>query len=105
MAESAEDVAKAKRGRKAVKPAADGDRADGKRMSCLDAAAKVLAETGEPMNTAAMFDAMVAAGYWTSDKATPQNTIYAAILREITTKGDDSRFRRAEQRGTFELNR
>jgi hypothetical protein len=75
----------------------------GKRMSCLDAAAKVLAETGEPMNTMAMFDAMVAGGYWSSDKATPQNTIYAAILREIANKGDASRFRRSEQRGKFEL--
>jgi hypothetical protein len=96
MAESAED-AKAKRGRKAARPAADG-----KRMSCLDAAAKVLAEAGEPMNTAAMFDAMVAAGYWTSDKATPQNTIYAAILREIKGKGDAARFRKVE-RGKFAL--
>ncbi len=69
------------------------------------APAKVLAESGEPMNTRAMFDAMVARGYWTSDKATPQNTIYAAIAREIKTKGDDSRFRKGEARGTFELNR
>jgi hypothetical protein len=78
------------------------DNAD-KRMSCLDAAAKVLDEAGEPMNTMDMFNAMVTAEYWSSDKATPQNTIYAAILREIANKGEASRFRRAEQRGKFEL--
>jgi hypothetical protein len=88
-------------------PAGDTGEPDGqtgKKMSCLDAAAKVLAEAGKPMNTLAMFDAMVAAGYWSSDKATPQNTIYSAILREIKTKGEASRFRRSEQRGKFELN-
>ena len=52
-------------------------RRDGK-MSCLDAAAKVLAEAGEPLNCTAMFDRLHAAGYWTSDKATPHNTIYTA---------------------------
>jgi len=52
-------------------------RKDGK-MSCLDAAAKVLEEAGEPLNCTALFDRMHAAGYWTSDKATPHNTIYTA---------------------------
>jgi len=78
-------------------------RTDGK-MSCLDAAAKVLEEAGEPLNCLTMFDRMHAAGYWTSDKATPHNTIYAAILRECQKKGDESRFRKAG-RGLFELNR
>jgi len=78
-------------------------RKDGK-MSCLDAAVKVLEEAGEPLNCTAMFDRMHAAGYWTSDKATPHNTIYAAILRECQKKGDESRFRKAG-RGLFELSR
>ena len=80
-----------------------GRKRTGGRMSCLDAAAKVLAEAGEPLNCLTMFDRMHAAGYWTSDKATPHNTIYAAILRECQKKGDESRFRKAG-RGLFELN-
>ena len=74
------------------------------KMSCLDAAAKVLEEADEPLNCTTMFDRMHAAGYWTSDKATPHNTIYAAILRECQKKGAESRFRKAG-RGVFELNR
>jgi len=74
------------------------------KMSCLDAAAKVLEEADEPLNCTTMFDRMHAAGYWTSDKATPHNTIYAAILRECQKKGAESRFRKAG-RGLFGLNR
>jgi hypothetical protein len=72
-------------------------------LSCLDAAAAVLAEAAEPLSCLDMFDRMHADGLWTSDKATPQNTIYAAILREIR-KGGASRFRKAAP-GRFELNR
>ena len=75
--------------------------ANGK-MSCLDAAAKVLEESGESMTTRAMFDAMVTKKYWTSEAPTPHNTLYSAILREITKKGDVSRFRKAS-RGKFAL--
>jgi len=100
---------------KTVKAVEKGDLAEGVtaatgrkrkegKMSCLDAAAKVLEEAGEPLNCTAMFDRMHVAGYWTSDKATPHNTIYAAILRECQKKGDESRFRKAG-RGLFELNR
>ena len=66
-----------------------------KKMSALDAAAKVLTEAGEPMNAKAMIGAMDAGGYWTSPGGkTPHATLYAAILREIGVKGDASRFRR-----------
>lgn len=71
-------------------------------MSCLDAAAKVLAEAGEPMNTKAMVEAMAAKAYWTSDAPTPSATLYSAILREIQKKGDQARFIKAE-RGKFAL--
>lgn len=74
-----------------------------KPLSGLDAAAKVLGETGEPMNAKAMVDAMLAKGYWATAGKTPGATIYAAIIREIAAKGDKSRFKRAN-RGRFALN-
>ena len=37
-----------------------------KRLSAIDAAAKVLAEAGEPMNAKQLIDAIVTKGYWTS---------------------------------------
>jgi hypothetical protein len=72
-------------------------------MSGLDACAKVLGEAGTPMTTREMFDAMVAKGYWTSNAPTPHNTLYSAILREVTTKGDASRFVKGTERGKFTL--
>ena len=77
-------------------------KSDGK-MSALDAAAKVLAESKEPMTSKEMIDAMAAKGYWTSPGGkTPQATLYAAILREIQTKGAEARFQKTE-RGHFAL--
>ena len=70
------------------------------RMSGLDAAAKVLAETGQPMTVKAITESMMAKGYWSSAGRTPAQTIAAAIIREIAKKGKDSRFRRTE-RGKF----
>jgi len=40
-----------------------------KKTSALDAAAKVLAESGEAMTTQAMIEAMAAKGYWSSPGA------------------------------------
>jgi hypothetical protein len=43
------------------------------RMSALDAAAKVLADTGQPMNTKVMIEAIAAKNLWTSrGGATPR---------------------------------
>lgn len=78
------------------------EKAPGK-MSALDAAAKVLAEADEPLTSKAMIDAMATKGYWTSPGGkTPQATLYAAILREINTKGADARFTKTD-RGHFAL--
>jgi hypothetical protein len=75
-------------------------KADGK-MSALDAAAKVLADTGDAMNTKAMIEAMAATGLWKSPEGkTPHATLYSAIAREINDKGNDARFVKAE-RGKF----
>ena len=74
---------------------------DGK-MSCLDAAAKVLSESGAAMSTAEMIETMAAKGYWTSPGGkTPASTLYSAILRELK-KGKDSRFKKTDK-GRFAL--
>ncbi|MGA2265319.1 MAG: winged helix-turn-helix domain-containing protein [Phycisphaerae bacterium] len=73
-----------------------------KRPSGLDAAAKVLAEAGEPLNAAEMVKRMLAKGLWKTSGKTPTATIYAAIIREIAAKGKDARFRKTA-RGMFEL--
>src|SRR6516225_1776254 len=75
--------------------------AERKRLSALDAAAKVLAETGQPMRCTELIAAMTAKGYWTSPAGkTPASTLYAALLRELGTKKDQARFRKTA-RGTF----
>jgi hypothetical protein len=80
-----------------TKPAAE------KKLSALDAAAKVLGETGQPMTSQEMIAAMAAKGYWTSPGGkTPHATLYAAIAREINIKGKDARFKKTE-RGKFAL--
>ncbi len=76
-----------------------------KKMSAIDAAAKVLGESKEPLNTKEMVEKMSAKGYWSSPGGkTPHATLYSAILREIQNKGKDARFRKVD-RGRFELNR
>ena len=74
---------------------------DGK-MSGLDAAAKVLAESGEPLSCKQIVERAFEKGYWKSDGKTPHATVYSAILREIQQKGDQARFRKAA-RGKFEI--
>jgi len=90
------------KGKTTAKAKAPKEKANGK-LSALDAAAKVLGEGKEPMNTKAMIEAMAAKGYWTSPGGkTPHATLYSAILREIDTKGSDARFKKTE-RGMFAL--
>ena len=75
--------------------------AGAKKLSALSAAAKVLTEAGAAMTTKEMIEAMAAKKYWSSPAGrTPHATLYAAILREVTTKGKDSRFKKTE-RGKF----
>jgi len=85
---------------KAPTTKAKGD-AKPKKLSALDAAAKVLADSKQPMTTREMIEAMAAKGLWTSPGgATPWATLYSAILREIAAKGKDARFAKTE-RGKF----
>ncbi len=75
--------------------------AQGKKLSALDAAAKVLQEAGGPLNCTQLIEAMAAKGYWSSPAGkTPAATLYAAIVREIKTKGAGARFTKT-QRGLF----
>jgi hypothetical protein len=77
------------------------DETKSKKTSALDAAAKVLGESGGPMTTKEMIEAMAKKGYWTSPGGkTPAATLYSAILREIKTKGKEARFKKTE-RGKF----
>ena len=75
--------------------------AKAKKLSALDAAAQVLAETGQPMACKEMIETMAAKGYWSSPGGkTPASTLYSGILKEISTKGKESRFRKTD-RGHF----
>jgi HB1, ASXL, restriction endonuclease HTH domain len=97
--EPTQTASKPKRQRKA--PAEPQD----KKLSALDAAAKVLAETHTPMNCQELIGAMAVKGYWTSPGGkTPAATLYSAMLREITTKGDQARFTKTG-RGYFAYQR
>lgn len=85
--------------KKATKPAA---KAGDKKLSQIEAAIKVLAKTGEPMNCKAMVEAMTKQGLWSSPGgATPDATLYSSILRDLR-KGKDARFKKTE-RGQFTL--
>ena len=77
------------------------ERKDGT-MSGLDAAAKVLADAGGPLNCKTIVERAIEKGYWKTNGKTPAGTVYAAILREIQKKGDTARFAKTE-RGMFAL--
>ena len=99
---TAKASAKAK-GKKAATRAKQGD-GKAKKPSGLDAAARVLAESKEPMTCREIVDVAFERGYWKSGGKTPHATIYSAIIREIAAKGKASRFKKVE-RGKFAANR
>jgi hypothetical protein len=73
-----------------------------KKLSQIEAALKVLAKAGEPMNCKAMVEAMTKQGLWSSPGgATPDATLYSSILRDLQ-KGKDARFKKTD-RGHFTL--
>jgi hypothetical protein len=68
-----------------------------KKLSAIDAAAKVLAEAGTAMNCQELIKAMAEQGLWTSPGGkTPASTLYSSILRELQTKGNEARFKKTE---------
>jgi len=82
----------------------NADAKPNKAMSLLDAAAHILSlGTGDPMRCKDIVDLVVKREIWTPGKGkTPASTLYASILRELTTKGDACRFVKTE-RGKFAL--
>ncbi len=78
-----------------------GDTAE-KKLSAIDAAVKVLAESRKAMNCQELIGAMAIKNYWSSPAGkTPAATLYSAILRDLA-RGDDSRFVKTG-RGYFTL--
>ena len=101
---AAKKSAKAKAAPKSAaksKPATD---AKPKKLSALNAAAKVLADAKEPMACKELIEAMEKKGLWTSPGGkTPAATLYSAIIREIAVKGKEARFKKTD-RGQFATN-
>lgn len=112
-----------KKSRKAASPKASGKQATGakateaakttvkktpakpaaRKLSALDAAAKLLAEVGTPMTAREIIETLAARKMWTSPGGkTPEATLYAAIAREIAKKGANSRFQKVD-RGQFAI--
>jgi hypothetical protein len=83
-----------------AKTAKNGE-AKAKKVSAIDAAAKVLAASKEPMGCKELIEAMAAKKLWTSPGGkTPAATLYSAIIREIAAKAKEARFVKTE-RGKF----
>ncbi|MBI5724287.1 MAG: winged helix-turn-helix domain-containing protein [Planctomycetes bacterium] len=70
--------------------------------SGLDSAAKVLGDAKGPLNTAEIVKRMLDRGLWKTNGKTPAATIYAAICREIKSRGPKSRFKKTDK-GMFTL--
>ena len=66
-----------------------------KKLSALEAAARVLAETKQALSCSELIAAMASQGYWTSPGGkTPEATLSSAIQREMVVKKDRSRFKK-----------
>ena len=91
----AEEPRKAKKAT-AAKP--KGERKPG----ILTLAADVLKDAKAPMDCKAIVEKVLAKGLWHTKGKTPAATLYAAIIREIATKGKEARFQKVE-RGQFAL--
>ena len=84
-----------------AKTASSNGEAKDKKLSAIDAAAKVLTDTKQAMNAKELVEAMAAKKLWTSPGGkTPHATLYSSIIREIATKGNEARFKKTE-RGQF----
>ncbi|MFN3167775.1 MAG: winged helix-turn-helix domain-containing protein [Phycisphaeraceae bacterium] len=71
---------------------------------CLEAAITVLGKSKKPMGCKTLMDAILEQKLWSTQGATPHQTLSSAIQREITKKGKASRFVKVE-RGLFTINK
>jgi hypothetical protein len=94
----------AKQDNRKPKTATGGNQDTDKPMSLINAAAHILAQgKQEPMRCKDIVEQAIEQKLWQPGKGlTPASTLYAAIGREIKTKGNGSRFVKA-QRGMFTL--
>jgi hypothetical protein len=100
--EPATQPAAKKRGRAPKAKAETGP----KKLSAIDAAAKVLAEAGEPMDCQTMIKTMAEKGYWTSPGGkTPAATLYTAVtmLPKGAPRGGFSKRARGDPIGDSDL--
>ena len=75
-----------------------------KKVSLLDLAARILADTGEALNCKELVAKAKETG-WVSTGKTPEQTLYSGIFREMKDKGEASRFKKsADRKGSFEAN-
>jgi len=86
-----------------AEPSGKGGKPKGK-MSMLDAAAEILKTSKEPLCCKDICRAIFEKKLAESSGRTPHATISAAMGREISSQGENSRFRRAD-RGKFEFNK
>jgi hypothetical protein len=78
---------------KKTSPSANGK---AKRLSALDAVYTVLKGRSTPMSCSELIEVMAERKLWVSPGgATPAATLSAAIGKEISTKGKNSRFKKA----------
>lgn len=69
---------------------------------CLEAAVIVLTKAKKPMGCKALMDAILEQKLWSTQGATPHQTLSSAIQREIKVKKKESRFVKTG-RGLYEL--
>ena len=73
-------------------------------LNLLDAAAIVLKENRrQPMTALQIVEMVIQQKLWTPKGSTPWLTLHTAISREIESKKSASRFRKASEKGKFQL--
>jgi hypothetical protein len=70
-------------------------------ISGLDAAYKILSESGQPMNAKTITKIALEQGIWTPQGSTPDMTLSTALQSDVKKKGDQSRFAKADQPGHY----
>jgi hypothetical protein len=92
-----------KAAKKSPKRATKAASAKPAKLSQMAAAVKVLKQSRKPLTCTQMVEQMAQKKLWSSPGGkTPEQTLYASILRDIQKHGDDSQFQKVD-RGLFTL--